>query len=353
MEHSKGKIAIAMSGGTDSSVAAAILVEQGFDVIGLTAHMWKDGSRCCSVEDVENARKMAWALGIEHYVLNAEELFNTHIVNPFIEQYLQGRTPSPCVICNEKIKFGFLLTRAVQFDCDALATGHYARIEEKNGQFHLMKARDAAKDQSYFLHRLSQRQLAKIIFPLADMIKKQDVLPYAQENSLPITSRPESQDLCFVPDGEYGRFVEQRAPQACKTGSIVDTVGKQIGTHEGIHTYTIGQRRGLGVSSADPLYVTHLNPDSNTVEVGPREKTMGQTCFIRDVHWIAGHPPSEQKSYGVRIRYKHEAAPARIENIGDNQMRVDFNSPQFAITPGQAGVIYDDNEVLGGGWIDV
>lgn len=349
---SRKKIAVAMSGGTDSSAAAAILVEQGLDVIGLTAHMWKDGSRCCSVEDVERARKVAWSLGMEHYVLNAEEMFNTEIVDPFINEYLNGRTPSPCVICNQKIKFGFLLTRAIQFDCAALATGHYARIEERNGQYHLLKARDQSKDQSYFLHRLSQKQLAHISFPLANMIKKEHVIPMMREKSLPNTSRSESQDLCFVPDGEYGKFVEKHAPTASKAGKIIDTTGKIIGTHNGIHNYTIGQRRGLGIASTDPLYVTDIDPVQNIITVGTREHTKKQSCALTDVNWIAGSPPSKTKDCTVRIRYRHEAAPARIEHLDNNRTLVTFQEPQFAITPGQAGVIYDGDEVLGGGWIE-
>lgn len=352
MERSKSKIAIAMSGGIDSSATAAVLVEQGFDVIGLTVHMWKDGSRCCSVEDVERARKVAWSLGMEHYVLNAEEMFNTEIVNPFIKEYLNGRTPSPCVICNQKIKFGFLLTRAIQFDCAALATGHYAKIEERNGQYHLLKARDISKDQSYFLHRLSQKQLAHISFPLADMIKKEHVLPIASRKGLPTTSTSESQDLCFVADGEYGQFVEKHAPETPKTGRIIDTTGKTIGTHKGIHNYTVGQRRGLGISSTDPLYVTNIDPLQNTIVVGTREHTRTQSCILTDVHWIAGSPPSATNEYAVRIRYRHEAAPARIEHLDNRKTLVTFQEPQFAITPGQAGVIYDGNEVLGGGWIE-
>jgi len=349
--NTRKRVAVAMSGGIDSSVAAAILVDQGLEVIGLTAHMWKENSRCCSEEDVKGAQKVAWFLGIRHYVLNASEVFSKNVVDPFVSEYMQGRTPSPCVVCNQMIKFGFLLARAMQFDCTALATGHYARVEQRGGFYRLLKAKDCARDQSYFLHRLSQRQLAHSIFPLGDWIKKKDVVAYTRNRSLPITPRKESRDLCFVPDGEYGQFVEGRVPEAKKKGRITDTNGRDIGTHEGIHRYTVGQRSGLGVSCSVPLYVTHLDAQENVVEVGKREEAFAQTCFLEDVSWIAGRPPENNRLYDLRIRYQHDGVPARIHHVGDSCVRVDFLAPQFAVTPGQAAVFYDGDEVLGGGWI--
>ena len=347
------RVAVAMSGGIDSSVAAAILVDQGLEVIGLTAHMWQADARYCSLEAVNQARQVACCLGINHYVVNASHVFSRDVIDPFVAEYARGRTPSPCVICNQMVKFGLLLERAAQFDCVDLATGHYARIEQRDGYYHLLRARDHGRDQSYFLHRLSQRQLAHSIFPLADLIKQKDVEAYARERSLPITPRSESRDLCFVPDGKYSRFVESRLPALNKTGQITDKSGRALGKHEGIHRYTVGQRRGLGIASAEPLYVTRLDAQHNVVEVGPHEQTLGPTCCLEDVHWIAGHPPANNRLYNLRIRYRHEGAPAHIRRIEDGRVRVDFLTPQFAITPGQAGVFYDQDEVLGGGWLTV
>ena len=346
------RIVVAMSGGIDSSVAAALLVEQGHEVIGLTAHMWRDGSKCCSAEDIQQARKVAWHLGITHHVLNADDKFKSEVVDPFVAEYLRGRTPSPCILCNQKIKFGFLLTRAAQLGCAALATGHYARVEQVNGAFHLYAGRDKTRDQSYFLHRLSQRQLAHSIFPLASLIKHEDVTAYARQKSLPLSSRGESQDLCFVANDDYGSFVETRSPGAAREGPIVDSNGKRLGTHKGLHNYTVGQRKGIGIQSPEPLYVVALDPAANTVRVGPRSETAAGTCIVRDTHWISGTPPSSGTSCQVRIRYRHEGASADLRLASDGSVEVHFREPQFAITPGQAAVFYDGDEVLGGGWID-
>jgi len=345
------RIAIGMSGGLDSSVAAAMLVEQGYEVIGLTAHMWKEGSRCCSIEDVERARKVCWHLDIKHYVLNGSEPFEQNVVTPFVKAYTQGKTPSPCIVCNEKIKFGYLLNRAIQFDCQGLATGHYARIIQEDGLYQLHRAKDLTKDQSYFLHRLSQQKLAHIFFPLGHLIKQKDVAPYAETHKLPITSRGESQDLCFVPPNEYGNFVESHCDNIIKVGPIVDNTGQQLGTHRGIHRYTVGQRRGLNISSPIPMYVIRIDAPDNTVVVGPREQAMSQTCVLQDVHWISGQPPQEDGEYDLRIRYRHNPAPARIHLAEDGSVHAQYLSPQFAITPGQSGVIYHGDRVMGGGWI--
>lgn len=349
MSTSHKRIAVGMSGGLDSSVAAAMLVDQGHDVVGLTAHMWKDGSRCCSVEDVERARKMCWTLGIEHFVLNGSEPFREHVVDPFINAYLDGMTPSPCVLCNEKVKFGFLLTRAVQFDCDALATGHYARIEQHSDRHSLLRARDGAKDQTYFLHRLSQRKLAHVVFPLGELSKDEDVRPYAVKRELHLEGGRESQDLCFVPPNEYASFVEKESTGRTRPGTMVDCNGREVGVHSGIHNYTIGQRRGLGIASTEPMYVTSIDPDRNEIVVGPREQVMRSSCSVCDLSWISGLPPGDG-TYDVRIRYQHEPARAAVK-VTREGVEIEFEQPQFAITPGQAAVIYDGDEVLGGGWI--
>ncbi len=351
MDLSNKRIAVAMSGGLDSSVAAALLVEQGADVVGVTAHMWKDGSRCCSVEDVQRAQRVSWHLGIEHFVLNASEMFGHEVVDCFVGEDLRGRAPAPCVICNQKIKFGFLLTRAVQMRCDLLATGHYAMVSSDARGYRLLKGNDSSKDQSYFLHRLSQRQLEHIIFPLGTWMKK-DATEYAIAKGIPLSESGESQDVCFVPDGEYSDFVNAHAPVAIPGGEIMSTDQRVLGDHQGIHRYTVGQRRGLGISSPTPLYVTALDAETNTVTVGGRDEVMGSTCRVSEVNWIAGSPVEDGTLCDLRIRYNHEASPARLEVLDNGQVNAEFVTPQFAITPGQACVFYRDTEVLGGGWID-
>jgi len=349
----KAKFAVAMSGGLDSSVAAALLVDQGCEVIGLTAHMWKEGSRCCSEEDVHRARRVCWFLGIEHYVLNASEMFEKHVVDPFVAEYAAGRTPSPCIHCNAKIKFGFLLTRAVQFGCVGLAAGHYARIQRNNGSYHLLKARDRRRDQSYFLHRLTQRQFEHIVLPLGNMLKQDDVVGYARNRRLPMIPHEESRDLCFVPDRQCGCFVEKMRPDIPRTGPIMGMDGRRVGTHSGVHNYTIGQRRGLGVFARTPRYVTRIDQANNTLQVGARSDALRTTCGLRNVHWIGRNTPDLSQAYKVRIRYLHKEAPAAIRPDGEDSLHVEFTSSQFAVTPGQAGVIYDGDEVVGGGWIEV
>lgn len=346
------KIAVGMSGGIDSSVAAARLVDEGHTVVGLTAHMWREGSRCCSIEDVRRARRVADRLGIEHYVLNAQAAFTEAVVEPFLDEYERGRTPSPCITCNQRVKFGFLLTRAVQFGCDALATGHYARLRKDGGGFHLLCAKDDTRDQSYFLHRLSQRQLAHVCLPLGDLLKQADVAPFAREHGLPMRSRGESRDLCFVSDRDYGRFVEAHRPDVKRRGPIRDPDGRRIGEHGGIHRYTVGQRRGLGIAAGSPRYVTRIDREDNAVHVGTRSDAMQDACRLSDVHWIANRPPSFDCDYEVRLRYRHRGARARLHPLDNGTVEVAFVSPQFAVTPGQAGVVYHDDEVLGGGWIE-
>jgi len=372
-----------MSGGTDSSVAAALLVEQGWEVIGLTAHMWKEGSRCCSLEDVTRAQKVCAELGIRHYVVNAQDRFEQYVVSPFVDEYAAGRTPSPCIYCNQFIKFGFLLDRAAQLDCQILATGHYAQLEERDGQFHLLRAIDPKKDQSYFLHRLSQKQLAHIAFPLGGWTKP-EVKKWSDDHNLPIIPRGESQDLCFVEAGKYAEFVEGRAPDVKKPGKVLDDEGNELGDHEGIHRFTVGQRGGTGVATGERVYVSNIDADTNIITLSPREKVMQSECIVTDAHWISGSfpdcrtgfsgtpaslcpegksllksPPAEgcrnggvgYSAFTVQPRYGHSGAPAAIEKISDTEFRVRFDQPQFALTPGQAAVVFSDTECLGGGWI--
>jgi tRNA-specific 2-thiouridylase len=348
----QGRVAIGMSGGTDSSAAAAMLADQGYEVIGLTAHMWKDGSRCCSLEDVERARKVCAHLDIRHYVVNAQEIFTDRIVDPFVREYAAGRTPSPCIYCNAFVKFGFLMDRARQLDCDHLATGHYARVEGRDGKYRLLCAADPLKDQSYFLHRLNQQQLGYILFPLAGM-SKEEVKAYSDRRGLPVIPRGESQDLCFVEEGKLPDFVEQRDPSVSRPGDIRDRDGNVLGRHGGLHRFTVGQRGGLGIATGERMYVTRLDKENNVVEVAPRPGTMKSECTLADVHWISGKAPGQALHCEVRPRYGSSGAFAAVRLQGDgSEARIIFDEPQFALTPGQAAVFYRDKEVLGGGWID-
>ncbi len=329
-----------------------MLVDQGYEVIGLTAHMWKDGSRCCSLEDVERARKVCTFLDIRHYVVNAQEIFTKKIVDPFVEAYAAGRTPSPCIYCNSFVKFGFLVDRAVQLNCDFVATGHYARVDkDEAGTYHLMAAADPNKDQSYFLHRLSQKQLSMLLFPLAK-IAKPEVKAYSLERGLPIIARGESQDLCFIEEGKLAEFVEQRDPSVIKPGEIHDHHGTVVGQHDGIHRFTVGQRGKLGIALGERMYVKQLDTENNVVIVAPRPGVMKSECTLDDLHWISGSAPEEPLVCEVRPRYRSNGAQATVRIADDETVTVTFEEPQFALTPGQAAVFFKDGEVLGGGWID-
>jgi tRNA-specific 2-thiouridylase len=341
-----------MSGGLDSSVVAALCVDRGYEVIGMTLHMFKEGSRCCSIEDVERARRVCDHLGIDHHVINAMEEFREIIIEPFITEYAGGRTPSPCILCNEYIKFGTLHRRALQLGCTRIATGHYARVDRCDGRLRLLRPRDLRKDQTYFLHRLSQDQLARCLFPLESMTKA-EVADYAESRQLPVRRSPghESQDLCFVPDDGHPSFVEAHRPELRREGEIVNVEGAVLGVHPGFHRYTIGQRSGLGVAAPARMYVKQLDPELNRVVVGFRDEILSNRCTAERVHWIAGHPPKESFTCRARIRYRHEAASCRVRLPGDRRMELVFDEPQFAVTPGQAAVLYDGDEILGGGWI--
>jgi len=344
------RVAVGMSGGLDSSAAAALLIDQGYEVIGLTAYMWKDGSRCCSRDDVERARKVCASLGIRHYVLDARDIFEDKIVNPFVAEYASGRTPSPCISCNKFIKFGFLLEQSLQLNCSYLATGHYARKEIRDDGMHLLCARDKQKDQSYFLHRLNQHQLSHILFPLSEMTKE-EIKTYSEKRDLPVISWGESQDLCFVENGKYPDFVAEREPSVVKKGEIQDETGAKVGMHDGVHCFTVGQRGGLGIAMGKRMYVRRLDRDRNIVEVAPRSDIMKSECTLRDVHWILGRAPGEKVHCKVRPRYRSREASATVIHYGKTA-KVVFDEPQFALTPGQAAVFYNKGEVLGGGWID-
>lgn len=348
------RVAVGMSGGLDSSVAAAMLAEQGHDVIGLTLLMFKEGSRCCSLEDIERARVVCDHLGIRHYTVNAVDLFHDKVIEPFIDTYVEGRTPSPCILCNQYLKFGVLQRRARELGCGQVATGHYARVEKGEDGWRLFRARDYRKDQSYFLHRLDQEQLQRVSFPLEGTTKA-ETADFARAHDLPVTHSlvHESQDLCFVPPAGHAGFVEKNRPGLEASGEIVAPGGQVLGRHDGYHRFTIGQRKGLGVASPERLYVSEIDPAERRVTLSSREDLYGSACAVADMHWIAGRSPTMPFTCRARIRYRHEAAEVEVIALQNGRIGLAFTEPQFAITPGQAAVLYDGDHVLGGGWIEV
>jgi len=348
-----------MSGGVDSSTAAASLARQGFEVIGITMKVWEDAGltdesnrRCCSAADVEDARRVCALANIPHYVSNAKAAFRRYVVDPFCKEYLRGRTPNPCIVCNTERKFRLMLRRARTLGASHIATGHYARIErdEESGRYLLLKGRDAAKEQSYFLYGLTQSQLLHILFPLGDLTKTQ-VRRRARELGLPTARKPESQEICFVTDGDYRKLIERFVPGKFTPGPILDVNGRELGRHKGIANYTIGQRRGLGIAHPRPLYVVSLNPQKNAVVVGTSEHVWAHELVADDLNWISIRTLREPMRVKARIRYKHTESPARVIPLEPNRVLVRFEHPQRAITPGQAVVFYDADVVVGGGTI--
>lgn len=356
------RIVVAMSGGVDSSVAAALLAEQGHDVIGVSmqlydnSQMTESGQRafgtCCTIDDLYDARRVAATIGIPHYIVNFESQFGEHVIANFVREYVAGRTPIPCSHCNSELKFAELLDRAKAYDAEQLATGHYARIsQDAGGRYHLYRGADTSKDQTYFLFSLTQEQLARAAFPVGHL-DKDAVRAHAQRLNLHVTAKPDSQEICFVPDGDYAKFVEQQAPEAARPGTVVDHDGRVLGTHAGVHRFTIGQRKGLGLSSSEPLYVLEIKPDAAQVVVGSRD-ALGRTHLTaRDVNWVSGLAPADWLRVAAQIRHRHAAAPARVRRTDEGRIELEFDTPQTAVTPGQAVVFYDGDEVLGGGWIE-
>ncbi len=355
MSEGKARVVVAMSGGVDSSVAAALLAEEGFEAAGVAMRLPSpDGepapdSPCCGVRGIEDARRVAAKIGIAFYALDFREEFRRAVIEDFVAAYAAGRTPNPCVRCNERLKFGRLLEKARAVGADHVATGHYARKDAADGR-RLLRAGRGDDDQSYFLYALSQEQLGAAVFPVGDMTKD-EVRRIARERALPVHDKPASQDLCFLPDGRYREFLRERCPQAFRPGPIMHVSGRVLGEHEGIAGFTVGQRRGLGVAHSEPLYVVEVRPEENAVVVGEREHVMREEILVGGVNWIAA-PPEGALSALVRIRYNHPGGRAELTPAGDGRVRVRFAEPQQAPCPGQAAVFYDGDLVLGGGTIE-
>jgi tRNA-uridine 2-sulfurtransferase len=341
------QIMVAMSGGVDSSVTAALLKKEGHEVIGATMDLHGNGSMNSAVED---AGRVADILDIPFHVFDFREIFSVTIIDHFCKEYSLGRTPNPCVLCNRFIKFGLLWEKAWELGADFLATGHYAGIEKKDGRFLLKKGADRNKDQSYFLYRLTQEQLSRTLFPLANLTKDK-VKEMAQEMALPTVQRQESQEICFVPDNDYAQFLEEYSSTIALPGPILDSKGKIIGQHHGITHYTIGQRKGLGISAPEPLFVTAIDAKNNTITVGAKEELYSSEMVANDLNWIACVPPSHLVKVQARIRYRAADVEAVITPIDDKELYISFSTPQMAITPGQSVVFYDDDTVIGGGVI--
>ncbi len=352
----KQRVVVAMSGGVDSAVAAGILARRGYDVVGITMRLWTVGDpnaprskkRCCSVEDTDDARRAADVLGIPHYVLNMEREFHDRVIDYFVEEYGRGRTPNPCLACNEHVKFRALLDRAVALDADFLATGHYARIGRRDTRYTLARAVDETKDQSYVLYTMGQTELAKTLFPVGD-VPKREIRAMARKMRLELADKPDSADICFVPDGDYKRFVRGRI--ALPPGEIRDADGVMVGEHDGVAGFTVGQRKGLGVALGEKRFVTAIDARVGVVTIGREEDLMSSALIAENVNWIDGTPPSHAVEAMVKIRYRMAEACATVTPLDARCARVDFDEAQRAITPGQAAVFYRGDEVLGGGAI--
>ena len=353
------RVVVAMSGGVDSSVAASLLVEQGHEVIGLSMQLYdqRKGEQtfgsCCSLDDLQDARRVATALGIPHYIVNFEERFRQTVVQNFVGEYAAGRTPIPCVHCNADLKFASLVERAADLDAGAVATGHYARVvfDEDARRYRLLRGADTDKDQSYFLFSLTQDQLAHALFPVGHLTKP-DVRAHAARLQLTVAQKPDSHEICFVPDGRTGDFVERHLEGEPAPGNIVDSAGKVVGQHRGLHRYTVGQRKGLGISAPAPMYVLRLEPADARLVVGPREELGRRELTASQVSWIRGDVPDRPVRVTARIRHHHADAPATVTPSGGTTVAIAFDAAQRAVTPGQAIVFYDGEELLGGGWID-
>lgn len=352
------RIAVAMSGGVDSSAAALILKREGYDVIGISMKLWEGTSKvrksCCSLEDFRDARRVADLIGIPYYVVNMQNEFMERVINPFISDYMEGKTPNPCVLCNSEMKFDLLIEKAAHLGAYYLATGHYAinEYDDKENRYVLRKGRDKTKDQSYFLFSMTQEQLSKVVFPLGTYVKD-EVRDTLREAGITIADKEESQDICFVEDGDYSSFIDKNsAVNPVKRGRIISQKGEVLGEHEGIYHYTIGQRRGLGISSDRRMYVTGFDYENNDVIVGDEEDLMSPGLIAREVNWISGSTPRGAIEASVKIRYSHDDHKATLSPLAGGKVEITFINAQRAVTPGQAVVFFNGDEILGGGWIE-
>ena len=347
-----------MSGGVDSSVAACLLKADGYDVVGVTMKLWSDEEAeaqrpgqsrgCCALDDIEDARRVCQIIGAPHYVMNFQQEFQAHVIDYFCGEYLRGRTPHPCLACNDKIKFDFLMKKAAALDIDYVATGHYARLDTSSGSLRLLKGIDATKDQSYVLFNLRPHQAERLLLPVGWHPKKA-IRDIARAEGLPVADKPDSQEICFIPQNDYRAFLAQRFPPA--PGEIVDGSGMVLGRHQGVQDFTVGQRRGLGIHSEKPMFVLAIDAESNRVVVGPAEGLMQTSLWASGVNYLSGVAPEGPLEVEARIRYKAGDSPATLTPHGD-WAEVRFREPQRAVTPGQAVVFYVGDEVLGGGYIE-